>query len=351
MTIKFIDAENEFAFLKAGIFGFSGSGKTRTATEIAIGLFKYANLKKPVGFLDTEIASDAVQRFFKENSIPLKVLKTRAFKDLLEGIDYAEKEFSVLIIDSLTHFWTELQEAFMKRNGSSRIAMHQWRPIKKEWRQYVDRFLLSKLHIIQCGRASYVYDYEKDESGVNQLVKTDVTMKAEGETEFEPPLVIEMIQDIRMKDIKKRSESDILHIAWVIKDRYHDLTGKSFIHPTFNDFLPHIQNINLNGKHIGYDPSSSSETLFDSPSTSRYEEEKQKKICLEEIKDEIVSKFPNSDVISKEKKKQFVKDIFGTTSWTAIENMKLDILSTALSKIRELSKIEKFSKESKKYGD
>jgi hypothetical protein len=59
-------AKKETAFAKVGLLGFAGSGKTLTASRIAIGLAKMMDSKKPVAFMDTEVGSDYVIDLFKK---------------------------------------------------------------------------------------------------------------------------------------------------------------------------------------------------------------------------------------------------------------------------------------------
>src|SRR5262245_49451087 len=105
MTI-FKKAENKQGFLKAGIMGLAGSGKTYTATEITIGLVEYmrkAGLElgsKPVAFMDTETGSDWCLPRFQAAGIELVVSRSRALTDLRMAIVEAEENCSALIIDS-----------------------------------------------------------------------------------------------------------------------------------------------------------------------------------------------------------------------------------------------------------
>ncbi|ENE3410943.1 AAA family ATPase, partial [Shigella flexneri] len=105
-------AINTQAYLKAGIMGFAGDGKTYTASELAIGLVMLMRQRgieagnRPVMFLDTETGSDWVKPRFDAENIELFTAKTRSFVDLLEAINEAESSGSVMIIDSISHFWT-----------------------------------------------------------------------------------------------------------------------------------------------------------------------------------------------------------------------------------------------------
>ena len=87
----FTKAENSSSFLKMGMMGFAGSGKTYTATSVAIGLHKLAKAKKPIFFLDTETGSDWVKPRIEAAGVELFTAKTRAFRDLLEAVPEAEE--------------------------------------------------------------------------------------------------------------------------------------------------------------------------------------------------------------------------------------------------------------------
>src|SRR3990167_1196992 len=104
----FRKSENESAYLKAGILGFEASGKSYTASKIAIGLHQYIKGKKPVYFLATEPGVDFLKPHFDNAKIELQVCKSLAFVDLLQGVQEAEKNGEILIIDSITHYWKEL---------------------------------------------------------------------------------------------------------------------------------------------------------------------------------------------------------------------------------------------------
>ena len=66
-------------------------------------------------------------------------------------------------------------------------------PLKAMWREFTDRYVNSKLHVIMRGRAGYIWDDVEDEEGVKELKKVGTKMKAEVETGYEPSLLIEMV--------------------------------------------------------------------------------------------------------------------------------------------------------------
>ena len=336
----FREAKNEMAYLKCGILGFAGSGKSFTAALIAIELAKFGQENSlPVLFLDSETGSDFLVRKFEEAEIKLEVAKTRAFVDLLKAIDEAEERKAILIVDSISHFWTEILDAYLSKKKKERISLHDWIPIKQEWREYTDRYINSKIHIIMCGRAGWEFDYEKDEDGVLELTKTGTRMKAETEMGYEPSLLLEM-ERVR-RETGKIGGSHI-HRCWVIKDRFDKINGKFFDDPTFKDFLPHIELLNLGGEHRAVNGDRTSEGLFNS-TNSKSEYYKRKDITLEEIKDELTLIYGKTDTDKKESIRK-LKEIFGTSSKTGIENLALEALQEGLKKIKELKEAKEFEK-------
>lgn len=325
-------ARNEQAYLKAGIRGFEKCGKTFTSALIAVGLHKYIKSKKSIAFLDTETGSSYVLGKFQEAGIPLLTAKSRAFVDLIAVCREAEKQCDILIIDSITHFWVELVDAYQKKMGRTRLRVQDWGPIKQEWREFSELYVNSKLHIIMCGRAGWEYDFEEDEDGVTEIRKTGTKMKAETETGFEPSLLIEM-ERIKANDGKI---GQTLHArAWVVGDRFDVINGRCFDNPTFESFLPHIAKLNLGGTHVGIDTSKSSKDLFTSPA-SRSDEFRRREIALAEIKQELALKFSARTDEDKKAAIRVMRSIFGTAAEPALEQLQATSLEIGLRKLKSL---------------
>jgi hypothetical protein len=105
------------------------------------------------------------------------------------------------------------------------IPMHAWGKIKKPYKDLMAFMLSSPMHIIICGRQKTVY--EEDEE-TEELKSVGVTMRAEGETPYEPHILI------RMEAIKPKKTNEVAQIiAFAEKDRTGVLSGRSFINPTF----------------------------------------------------------------------------------------------------------------------
>lgn len=340
----FKKSENQSAYLKAGIMGFAGSGKSRTSTEIAIGLHKLIKSNKPVFFLDTETGSDFLKLIYDKNNIELFVFKSRAFKDLIESVKEAEKENAILIIDSVSHFWTELMESFQRKYKVDRLLFHHWGPIKQEWRTFTDLYVNSNCHIIMAGRAGFEYDMQKDDEGYSELVKTGTKMKAETEMGYEPSLLIEM-EKIKRLNGSSKIGGNFLHRAWILKDRFDTINGQSFDNPTFKDFLPHINLLNIGGNHHGFDSERNSEDVLADKDWSSYQQKKQKEIMIEELKNELLLRFNSRSEQGKKDSINKLNEIFRSSSMTAIEGLDLIALKEGLDKVKAIPLSEKETKQ------
>lgn len=318
-------ATNTQAYLKAGIMGFAGDGKTYTASEIAIGLVELMRQRElpagnnPVMFLDTETGSDWVKPRFDAAHIELFTAKTRAFVDLLTAVREAESSGSVLLIDSISHFWRNLTEEYAQRKNRKRgLEFQDWAWLKAEWGKFTDLFVNSKCHIIMCGRAGYEYDFFENESGKKELTKTGVKMKAETETGYEPSILILMEKN---QELIEGGGTRVWRTATVLKDRSTRIDGKTFENPTFRDFLPHIEFLNLGGEHLGIDTSRTSEELFAEDGEPRWKKEKRmKEIALDEIAEIIGKHHPGQSADAKKAKGDLLEDVFGSRSWERIKS-------------------------------
>lgn len=168
-------AEREGARLVIGISGISGSGKTRTALELAYGLANYQAEK--IFFIDTENRrgslyadvlknehGDVQQFWIGDLDAPFS---PQRYIDAIRECELAGAE--VLIIDSISHEWEGT-------GGCEEIATlanpmkPQWNRAKAEHKRFMNALLQSNMHIIVCIRA-------------REKVKL---IKVNGKTEYEP---------------------------------------------------------------------------------------------------------------------------------------------------------------------
>ncbi|WP_440984952.1 AAA family ATPase [Xanthomonas sontii] len=333
-------ATNKMAYAKIGLYGTAGSGKTRTATEIAIGLHKAIGSTKPIAAFDTEPAFSFVLPMFQKAGIELLVAdESRALADLMKFMDEAEKVSDIAIVDSITHVWRDAQESYLARINASRkrqnkrpiaaLEFQHWRPIKAAWAEFTDRFLSSKLHMIVCGRAGSVYEYqEKDDgSGKKELITVGTRMATEKELGYEPSLLVEMIAD--------REDGRIVNTAFVQKDRSDTLNGKELRMPNYASFAPHFAALNIGGQHFDSMQARDSQEMFEDADESGWDKEKQQRqIWSEEVKELLQKRWPSQTTDDKVARMAALESVFQTRSWTKVENMRSDVLQDGYHSMR-----------------
>lgn len=159
-VINIRPAEREGSRLVFGIAGISGSGKTRTAIELAYGLANYDASK--VGFLDTENRRGSLYANVLENHPTHPTRDRFLIGDLyapfspqryIEAIlAFQAAGVEVLVIDSVTHEWEgaggceEIAHA-----GNPRLP--RWNEAKGEHKKFMGALLQSDMHVIACIRA------------------------------------------------------------------------------------------------------------------------------------------------------------------------------------------------------
>lgn len=332
-------ATNKHAFAKVGIYGPAGSGKTRTAAEIAIGLHQFAKCTKPVGMFDTEPAASYIKPLFDAAGIEFLVYdESRALKDLMAFMDEAEQECSIVIVDSITHVWRDAQESYLAKinEGLARkgrrpiyaLEFHHWRPIKSAWAEFTDRFLSSKLHMVICGRAGAIYTYQENaETGKKELITDGSRMATEKELGYEPSLLVEMQ--------RKREDGKTINRALIEKDRSDRINGFELDFPNFESFKPHFEFLNIGGEHFGsMDKRDSKDLYTEEGSDSWAFEQRQRTIYSEEIAELLKKHFPSQSAEDKQKRAEWLEKVFNTRSWTKVENTQSDALKEGLEQLR-----------------
>jgi hypothetical protein len=331
---------NDQGYLKCGLLGYAKSGKTFTATKLAIGVKKFFNHPGPVAFFDTESGSNYVSEMVKkETGQDLVGVRARSFKDLMTfAHDCIDAKVSVAIIDSISHPWAELTESYLiqlnnkrrERNFAplQRLEFQNWSAIKSMWAEWPTFFLNSPLHVIVCGRAAAIWEMEKDvETGRKELIKSGVKMKVETEFSFESSLLVEMERE-QIPD--GQGGFKISHQATVLGDRFGVLDGATITNPDFEFFLPHVKRLKP-GLHAPVNTATKTETGADLEGSGDWQrEQKSRTILCEEIQGVIVSVIPGQSAEDKKRKADLLQKVFGTRSWTAIESMQSASLRQAM---------------------
>lgn len=326
--------EDAPGFVKASFQGPQGSGKSRTAVELACTTHGVFKSKKPIAFFDTEGGSDYLAKLIEERTgfKPVRV-KTRAFSQLLDvAKECRQGAADILIVDSITHVWREIQASYMarinegRRYEKTRMDIQDIMAIKTQWGPWPDEFLNSPVHIIICGREGNEWGHEEDEeSGKRQLVAVGKKMKVEGEFGYEASLMVSMhAEQVAAATIRKKNKttekrpSTIINVATVLKDRYDVMNGQMIEMPTGDDFMPFIERLNPD-LHHEVDTANHSVHSMPESDGGYLKDKTDRQIVVEKIQAEIGTLYPGQTSDEKKARIELVKTHFGTNSWTEIE--------------------------------
>lgn len=323
---------NKPVYIKMGIYGGTGSGKTFTAGQIAIGINKALESKKPVVMFDTETGSDYLIPMFEKAGIELLVVKSRSFAKLVEATKEAEKIADVFIIDSIGHVWEELIEAYKKKKGRKWIQINEWGEIKEYWNNFTKAYLNSNTNIILCSRAQDITENYRDEQGKQEMEKVGERMKGEKYMGYEPALLM------RMEAVQDLDKNKVKHMAYVEKDRTDHMTGAIIEEPTFESFKPVWDAYAHTGTHVGIDNDDSTAHIAD-PDWNIADRKRRRDIVLEEIQNTFVKYIPGRGAAEQKAKLAILEKVFGTGNWTKISEdaqaVKLEDLEAGVKKLEE----------------
>jgi hypothetical protein len=226
----FRKAKAEQAALKIGIYGPPGAGKTFTSLLCAEGLAKASG--KRVAYVDTEHGTDfyckpVASRAVHPEAFDFDAMYTRSITEVITAVQGLKPtEYGVVVLDSITHLWEAAMAAYRgPKTREGGIPINAWGRIKKPYKDLMSFLLSSPMHVIICGRQGLVYE-KNEESGESAVV--GVKMKAEGETPYEPHILI------RMETVRAAKTNEVASVvAYAEKDRTGVLSGRSFVNPSF----------------------------------------------------------------------------------------------------------------------
>lgn len=329
MALNIQELSNDYPFSKIGVTGFEGSGKTYTSALIMAGIYRYTNQEKPILLFDTENSSRFLNDFFKDLKVEVKVVKSRSLTDLNEAIELVNKgDFDSLMIDSISHVWSHLQDSYKEERGKKDLSMYDWGQITPIWKKkFSSPFVESRGHILFTGRAGNEYENEiNQDSQKREIFKSGTKLKAQNETGYEADLLLLMSTQTKNTESKTKKSTSYRE-CFVLKDRTNKIDGKIFKNPTFEDFLPFFETV-LNGEYrpINYKLSSSDNFKY----LKKYEERKnygeKKDLLLEEIKACFLKMELGTSTKDKALKVKILETVLGGKTAKHMEKLRVDDL-------------------------
>jgi hypothetical protein len=333
----FTALENTQPYFKCAFEGFAGAGKTFTAVEIALGLHKRIGSRKPIAYFDTEKAGRHLRARFAQAGIQVLYKPSRSLADLREVmLRGREGAFDILLVDSITHVWEHFLNTYLASTRQQRLYIQDWGVLKPRWKgEFSDPFVTDRYHAIMCGRAAYEYDEEQVQDARTGEMKRDIwksgiKMKAEGETAYEPDMLVLMERQEELLGDKKA----VYRLATVVKDRSTLLDGQTFRDPKFSHFAPAVEYIL--DEPVERAAPAERENEFGGDGDERRSMGRRRDIALETIEVEMTK----AGLVGQAReamrgKVAALERAFGTASWTAISGLPMDRLEAGVEALKE----------------
>jgi hypothetical protein len=328
----FTDLENSKPFLKVAAEGFAGSGKTYTLALLAVGLHQRIGSTKPIAVFDTEKAAKFLRPLFQRHGIKVLHKESRSMADLAETMRRCrEGAADVLFIDSISHVWENFVEAYKAKANRNRLEFSDWAIVKPTWKaQFSDPFVRDPYHTMMTGRAAYEYENEVV-NGKREIYKSGVKMKVEGETAYEPDvlLLMERFEEVLQEEKKVWRETTVL------KDRSTLIDGRTFKNATYEDFAPAIDAILLDAVASRPMNERSAGDLFSTEEDKRRAVER-KQIALAQVEALLVEAFPGQTADEKRHKVAALRHAYGDSmTWRELETWWSDGIVAGLAKLED----------------
>lgn len=195
----FKKATKSQAKLRAAIFGPSGAGKTFTSLRIAAGL------GGSIAVIDSERGS--ASKYADRFAFDVAELHDKSITSYVSTLREAAGHYDVVIIDSLSHAWTELlteidRLANAKYRGNTWSAWSEGTP---KQRQLVDAILDFPGHVIATMRAKTEWQSETSNGGKSRPVRIGMSPEQGKGIEYEFDVLFELSTDHIVNVIKDRS--------------------------------------------------------------------------------------------------------------------------------------------------
>jgi len=345
-------------WVKCAIDGFPGSGKSRTAFEIAIGIYQKWKHDGPVFIFDNEKSAKFLVPGFKKQGIVTEVVESDQLDVFKMAVAEVERRGGLLLVDGATKIHSRTVKDYL--NGLATPRKHiemQDRPILSDvWREHFEDVLINaECHIVFTGRATNDWDggveFDADtKKNKRTFWKKGVKMMGDKDTLYAPDYAIymERIEEFVPATPKKKASKTVWREATVLKDRSDKCDGLTFKDPSYKNFAPMFE-------FLLATPSGEPNVIEGNPKTIFGEGGdgglffRERAILSEEIQGEFQRAYPGQTAVEKRCRAELMQRFFGTRSWTKIsEATPLQLLKTGLEGLRFFVEQELTEKEEAK---
>ena len=203
--MAFVKAVREKVYLKALLTGASGSGKSQSALELAMGIAKKCG--SGIAYIGTEGDRDKLYAQYKSKhgdySFEYDLLQLDdpfTTDKYIAAIDEAlDAGYKVIIIDGLSAEWKWLNDTHDKMPGNS---FTNWGKLKPKHRQLIDKILVSPAHILCCARGKDEWLME-EKNGKQVPKKVGLGSQTDKDISYEMMLSLQLDQDTHIAHADK----------------------------------------------------------------------------------------------------------------------------------------------------
>jgi hypothetical protein len=324
----FAPLSNDHPFIKAVILGNATTGKSTLAARLAIGLHRRIASTRPIAIVETEHAAHHLLPALERAGIPAVRRVTRSLADWVEAVRRAvDGGADIVVTDSLTHFWEDLQAAYVATTGRTELAASDWVALKAVWhREWSALFRSAPVHIICCARAADEYVDVVGDDGRVTSIRAGIKPRGEAEVVYEPSLLLEL----------RRTDDDngVVRTCKVLKDRKDKVDGKVFVDAGYADFAAVVEATLAGATAAHVVEETSSAGYFAGALTGGVT--KQTRALVGEVKGELARWWPSSAASDKQARAQALHHAFGHGSWGRLEATGVEQLDAGLRRLRGL---------------
>ena len=203
--------------------GASGSGKTQSALEMAMGIYEGCG-GEGVLFIGTEGDRDKLyaQQKSKHGSYTfeydlIQLSEPYSTDSFIAAIDEGlDAGYKVIIIDSISAEWKFLNDLHDKMPGNS---FTNWSKLKPKHRKLIDKILTAPAHIIVCARGKDEWVLE-EKNGKQVPKKVGLGSQTDKDISYEMMLSLQLDQDTHIAHADKDNTG-----LWG-EDRFTVITAK-----------------------------------------------------------------------------------------------------------------------------
>lgn len=203
--MAFVKAVREKVYLKALLTGASGSGKSQSALELAMGIAR--KCESGIAYIGTEGDRDKLYAQYKSKhgdyifEYDLLQLDDPFTTDkYIAAIDEAlDAGYKVIIIDGLSAEWKWLNDTHDKMPGNS---FTNWGKLKPKHRMLIDKILVSPAHILCCARGKDEWLME-EKNGKQVPKKVGLGSQTDKDISYEMMLSLQLDQDTHIAHADK----------------------------------------------------------------------------------------------------------------------------------------------------